>query len=314
MSVREFDLVVFDLDGVILSEEGYLDAAALTVAFFAKTMDNRRPAGLPDPQTVASESDVALLREHYLPAALIRELRARAINSNWDKALAVVLLFVLMRRRGVDQSGAQATLDLARYRETGKELLDVLLSQTAAKMGDDVQKRVIDRFQACFLGDRQAKSEWLRAGLARQERCMTDPRAMSSALETLRESGHSLGIGTGRPRREAEHALRALRLWPLFERRRIVTIDEVRQEEARSGAPEGTLAKPHPYTFQAAAAGVRPGRALAVGDSPADFLAARAAGLRFAGIGPRDHFPSGEYGDVYLPTVPALASWLGDMG
>ncbi len=312
MSVREFDLVVFDLDGVILSEEGYLDAAALTAASFAKTMNNRWPTGLPDPQAVASESDVALLREHYLPAALIRELRARAVNSNWDKSLAAVLLFVLMRRRGAEPSGAQAVQELARYRKTGKELLDVLFSQVGAEIGDDVKKRVIDRFQAYFLGDRRANSAWLRAGLARQERCMTDPRAMRCALETLRASGHSLGIGTGRPRREAERALRALRLWSLFERRRIVTIDEVRQEEARSGAPEGTLAKPHSYTFQTAAAGVRPGRTLVVGDSPADFLAARAAGLRFAGIGPRDHFPPDEYGDIYLSTVPDLASWIGE--
>lgn len=317
MSAREFDLLVFDLDGVILSEEGYLDAAALTAAFFAKRLQGNWPADLPDPQAVGSDADIALLRERCLPRALVHELRARAVNSNWDKALATVLLFMLMRREGMGPSGAQAVLDLAQYRETGKELLDVLLAQAGgdaaradAGANGGLRRQVVDHFQACFLGDSEAQSEWLRTGLAKRERCMTDPVVMRGALRSLRAGGYSLGVGTGRPRAEAEQALRSLELWPLFDGGRIVTIDEVRQEEVRSGAPEGTLAKPNPFTFQAAVQGVAPKRVLVVGDSPADFLAARAAGLRFAGIGSRDHFPQDEFGEIYLSAVPELASWL----
>ena len=350
MSGRAFDLIVFDLDGVILSEEGYLDAAALTAASFAKRLGTAWPAGLADPEDVVSGAEAAALRGRFLPASLVQELRARAVNSNWDKALAAVLLFTLLRRQaGADEvgvAGEQAAALLGRYGETGKDLLDLLLAQAAeaaleaveaveaveadgparttvrrfregdgrAAGGSGLALRglVVDRFQAYFLGDTRARTSWLRAGLAAHERCMTDCAALRAALERLRAYGYVLGVGTGRPRAEAQRALQTLGLWTLFDESRTVTIDEVRQEEERTGAPEGAFAKPHPFTFTAAAKGVASARVLVVGDSPADLLAARAAGLRFVGIGRRDRFLHPEYAEVYLPAATDLADWLAE--
>lgn len=349
MNGLSFDLVVFDLDGVILSEEGYLDAAALTAACFAKQLGVAWPAGLADPENVASAADAAALRERFMPPSLVRELRARALNSNWDKALAAVLLFQLLRREGHanveqtgDSPGDQAAHLLMRHRETGADLLEELLVRAgeqvlrsvridgsgagsspqwrvrdggdgaAGGIGQGLRRLVVNRFQAYFLGDGRARSAWLRAGLATNERCMTDCAALRATLERLRRDGCVLGIGTGRPRSEAKRALQALGLWTLFEERRIVTIDEVKAEEERTGVQEGVLAKPHPFTFASAARGAARTRVLVVGDSPADLLAARAAGLRFAGIGRRERFPHPEYAEVYLPAAIDLADWLTD--
>jgi phosphoglycolate phosphatase-like HAD superfamily hydrolase len=92
---------------------------------------------------------------------------------------------------------------------------------------------------------------------------------------------YRLGIATGRPRMEAEHALERFGLTGLFPV--MVTEDDVTREEARRGE---RLRKPHPYSLQVcmrrcglSSGREGAGRSAYVGDMPDDMVVARRAGV-----------------------------------
>ena len=97
------NLIVFDLDGVITSEEAYWDAAGLTVhelLYSPRYWDvdgSTLGAGEQDkedrqyrPAATAEES--RCISRAILPEPEILALKARAINSNWDVCYAAVCL------------------------------------------------------------------------------------------------------------------------------------------------------------------------------------------------------------------------------
>jgi beta-phosphoglucomutase-like phosphatase (HAD superfamily) len=76
--------------------------------------------------------------------------------------------------------------------------------------------------------------------------------------------------------------------------------------------------KPHPDVYAAAArlCGVLPHRALAVEDSLTGVEAARRAGLRVLGVGPRPKDDSSPRADRWLATLdaPELLAWADTLG
>ncbi|MEV5729736.1 MULTISPECIES: HAD family hydrolase [Streptomyces] len=81
---------------------------------------------------------------------------------------------------------------------------------------------------------------------------------------------------------------------------------------------DGVRPKPHPDVYAVAArlCGVRPHRALAVEDSLTGVEAARRAGLRVLGVGPRPQNEGATQADLWLPTLlaPELLSWAHSYG
>ena len=97
------DLIVFDLDGVITSEEAYWDAAGLTLhellysPSYWDVDGSRLGAGEHDGQDkryrpAATAEESRCISRAILPEAEILALKARAINSNWDVCYAAVCL------------------------------------------------------------------------------------------------------------------------------------------------------------------------------------------------------------------------------
>jgi len=92
------NLIIFDLDGVITSEEAYWDAAGLTLHELLYSprywdIEGNRPGGQEKqhhPAATAEES--RRISRAVLPEAEILALKARAINSNWDTCYAAVCL------------------------------------------------------------------------------------------------------------------------------------------------------------------------------------------------------------------------------
>jgi len=89
------NLIIFDLDGVITSEEAYWDAAGLTLH---ELMYSPRYWGLGagseyHPATTARES--RRVSRAIFPETEILTLKARAINSNWDTCYATVCLHLI---------------------------------------------------------------------------------------------------------------------------------------------------------------------------------------------------------------------------
>jgi hypothetical protein len=94
------NLVIFDLDGVITSEEAYWDAAGLTLhelcyspRYWNIEQSVLSTNGHYTPVDTAEESR-ALSRAMF-PEEEILELKARAINSNWDTCFTVVCLHLI---------------------------------------------------------------------------------------------------------------------------------------------------------------------------------------------------------------------------
>jgi len=94
------NLIVFDLDGVITSEEAYWDAAGLTLHELLYSprywnTDERQLGsdGQYHPVTTAEES--RRISRSLFPEREIQALKARAINSNWDTCYATVCLHLI---------------------------------------------------------------------------------------------------------------------------------------------------------------------------------------------------------------------------
>ena len=94
------NLIVFDLDGVITSEEAYWDAAGLTLheLLYSPRYWNTAEGQLGSdgqyyPVTTAEES--RRISRSLFPVTEIQALKARAINSNWDTCYATVCLHLI---------------------------------------------------------------------------------------------------------------------------------------------------------------------------------------------------------------------------
>src|SRR5216683_2089794 len=92
------NLIIFDLDGVITSEEAYWDAAGLTLHELLYNprywdIEGNRPGGREKQyHPAATAEEIRRISRAVLPEAEILALKARAINSNWDTCYAAVCL------------------------------------------------------------------------------------------------------------------------------------------------------------------------------------------------------------------------------
>lgn len=106
--------VIFDVDGVLLSEERYFDVSALTVW---EILHSKAYMGLPvegddfDPTSV-TEGQIASCRSRvWGNDSLLSWLKARGINSNWDMVHAyLVTVLWLMAKVYAERAGEKLSL------------------------------------------------------------------------------------------------------------------------------------------------------------------------------------------------------------
>ncbi len=96
---KNIDVILFDMDGVITSEEAYWDAAGLTIR---ELLESPGYLGL-NPTLYTPVVDLFYQRlskssrvewRKYLPEKLIGACKSRGINNNWDLAYLVVGLYL----------------------------------------------------------------------------------------------------------------------------------------------------------------------------------------------------------------------------
>ncbi len=159
-------------------------------------------------------------------------------------------------------------------------------------VGDPDRENLVKRiFQEVYLGRMFSRCYHLRPifykgkGLYLQERTLIPGKILSSLRKMTR-----MGIASGRPRFEAELALRRLHLHPYFDS--VVTLNECEAEENRTFLSTGKkipCSKPRPYPLLKVVQeiGISNPYCAYVGDVVDDVLAARAAKkyLRILAIG-----------------------------
>ncbi len=118
--------------------------------------------------------------------------------------------------------------------------------------GDLDKENLVKRiFQEIYLGEKFSSHYHLQPlfyrdkGLYRREKLLIGKEILSALRKKMR-----LGIASGRPRFEADLALKRFRLAPYFDS--VVTLDECEEEETRILKATGKKAKrtkPHPYSL-----------------------------------------------------------------
>ncbi|HZG82714.1 MAG TPA: HAD family hydrolase, partial [Brevibacillus sp.] len=339
--------ILFDVEGVMLSEERYFDASALTVwemLYSPQYLGLKGDAFTPSP----AEPQIRTVRDQvFAKDEVLNFIKSRGINSNWDMVFltfsyqlirlvealkpklssdAVNLLANQIGREQVEQlrewakthaadfsvDYAAFTADFAKGSAQKAEML-VYLNQIALERCG-VQTQMFSRsselwqlcqetFQEWYLGDDRVADSIGRAtkqpgktGFLTDEIPIVPPVEMIELFKTLKEKGYTLGIGTGRPTIETHVPLREMGILEWFDPNRVVTASHVLEveEEFPALAP---MSKPHPISYVKGMLGLDTPNSeavkfslpisngeevLIVGDSLADFLAARSIGCKFA--------------------------------
>ncbi|MFC7441183.1 HAD family hydrolase [Laceyella putida] len=341
-------MVLFDVDGVFLSEERCFDASALSVweMLYAPHFLDLPQA---EHRVQPSEEAIRSIRDQVFDHNRVLDwMKTRGLNSNWDMvylAFAGQLLLLLKHLYPTHQAEVRAFLgqpitaeaisrikswageerkqfvpDFAKFPTlfAGKDQLDKMALLTyfneLASNWFGVEVNQFSRnsalwecgysvYQEWYLGDelykRIEKNEVRmpgKTGFLQNEIPIAAPEQMGRMLKSLKAKGVTVGIGTGRTFVETEVPLKELGLFELFDQPHVATAtDVIAAEETYPG--RAPLGKPEPYTYIKAYLGkdstaeeclnfalplADGAEILIVGDSVADYLAAKKMGCAFA--------------------------------
>lgn len=304
-------LLLFDVDGVLLKEDGYYRTLAVTCAYFyEKICQEKGVAPVPDRlPRVCSLHEVDRLKAQFLPSNLLELLRKKALNSNWDKTFAIVLATLQLPVTVLDDKefGQSLFALLSATSGMGGEYLASLESASGPTSPTFAEVKKV--FQQYHLQP-WPNTEFFKAGMIAYDETIVPHELLQVMLKSLKAKGLRLGIGTGRPAAEVRMPLVKFALYELFEEDRVLTIDHVRKQEQSLNLPAYSLAKPHPYTYLEGARGYEPDQVFVIGDSTSDQIAANKAGFRFVGVGEKSSFLD-EFGppELVIDNVLALPEY-----
>ena len=307
---RQFDTVLFDLDGVITSEVTYWKTAALTVyEYFYEDLELNCE--------YCYENADAIMERVFSYQKTIITLKSLGVNSNWDLAYAVIMATDILKSEGLEEEDVFHEISdfLEDKNVLAPELLDVLAEEYEglfhypegyAKKGGEFYQEIVRKFQHWYLGDTAYVQAYGAAatvpkgdkGLIDTEEPLLGLQDTRALLSKLKEKGYSLGIGSGRPDAELYRPLQNWGVLQFFSQERIVGYDAIMKWQNAYQYAMGTgesLVKPHPFQYIKGALGDEftlehlehhPdfGHVLVVGDALCDLMAAKAAGCRFCAV------------------------------
>lgn len=342
MTYSNIRTVLFDMDGVITSENLYWDAAALTVL---ELLCSKRHFGREVLNVSEFMCNLKQIRQAvFCDGQIIRAVKDLGVNTNWDLAYLTFCSAKIVQEE--ENSGGagmfRRALEYLRSRSVfAPELYEVVGKDFAIRAGRDFIKckrgdsplwtEVVDTFQHWFLGSERSQTyiygEEPRRGLNQMEQPVIPLEELQRTLLCLKQKGLTLGIGTGRPAAEIELPLEMWNIAQYFDRAHCVSYTDVSAAEQELQLKE-SIAKPHPFVFLKGFFGRHASNralinggydaekvkeALVVGDAASDLLAAKKAGFPFAavltGAGKRDYFESGG-ADLILADITELPKYL----
>lgn len=303
--LKKYNTVIFDMDGVITSEQNYWNSASLVVREY---LSSSRYFGKNKIDVKFMHENVKKIRDEvFLHDKLINILKTRGVNSNWDLGYITVCISLIL---GTDN--AQSIYDYACT--LGNNILDEYdnIAYCAAKSAGLDKKYMMrngklwtemrDCFQEWFLGDEIFESQYGRTpyeigkpGLLNSEVPIISMDKLVLLLSELSKSKR-VCTGTGRPAMEMETPLKLWDVIKYFDKDGLCNYNHVAKAERDTGM---TLTKPHPYMFLKALYGTeyddnkilngeydksKIDKTLVVGDAGADILAAKAMGADFCAV------------------------------
>lgn len=321
----KYDTVLFDMDGVITSEQNYWTVAALTVWEWLYG----------DAEVSQMEENAADIRAKvFCGDRLISLLKGKGVNSNWDLGYIV---YAICKINGTDNFDEVYSL----CEKLGDNILDEyprIADKLSAVAGTDCKRNgklwtdMMLTFQEWFLGDtlfektfgkKPTKSG--KKGFVYTEQPIIDGDILKGIFTELSNAGKRLATATGRPSNELIEPIKSFGIYDKFAKDGIINYDHIRAAEVRMGQ---NLTKPHPYIFIKAMLGEeysdelivsgeydkeKVKRTLVVGDAGADILAAKAMGADFCAVltGVSGEKARGYFEDLNAEYIlPSLADFL----
>jgi phosphoglycolate phosphatase-like HAD superfamily hydrolase len=267
---KNITTLIFDMDGVITSENKYWNTARITVW---EILSSDSYIGL---NNYFDEGDsfldqLALLGKNVISSDFIYELKRRAVNSNWDLTFFVLSLHLISILHSLKETQPEFWIKFLNANSLSIEqqftqLREFLSSQTCNFKNSDIvigqfwqetesltgsavveylypfSKAILNTdmhylkpkgelWKLCY----RNFQEWYGGKgdySLPDEDTVVDLSELKQMFSKLCElRKYSLGIATGRPRSEVIHPMLALGLLSYFEGSRIATYDEVLQAE-----------------------------------------------------------------------------------
>lgn len=301
----KYDTVIFDMDGVITSEQNYWNCAALTVWEYITW--NRDGGNNVD--TEWAEQHVKEIRARvFCNDELISVLKSKGVNSNWDLGYVTVLLAWICGGREYNGDFSDVLRLAKTLPDNILDAYDRLASDASKRTGFDYDwmrrnelmwQTMKTLFQEWFLGDElndHVSLHGKKSGLLNNEQPIVDKDKLRTMLKLLSESKR-VCTGTGRPYIEMIRPLEAWGIKKYFASDGLCNYDHV--VAAEKTLNNNALTKPHPYMFLKALYGTdyddkslvngdydreKIKTTLVVGDAGADILAAQAMGADFCAV------------------------------
>ncbi len=308
----KYEYFIFDMDGVITSEQNYWDIAALTVYELLNSKAYYGKRTLVPEELLENVKDIRALV--FSGDKTITLLKERGVNSNWDLGYAVFSYMLSGRFSSYDnvysyicQNPDLSAFDI--YEECAFLLSDALsLPEKECMRNEKVWLICRDVFQEWYLGSSGFEELYGKKSVSPDKKSMEareipviPKEDIVKTLSTLRNAGKKLLIATGRSTREVSFPLRLWDISRYFDKNGIATytyIEECEASMARRGVSL-QLTKPEPYIFLKALFGtdypdekILSGqydsslieKALVIGDAGSDILASRAMGCDFLAV------------------------------
>lgn len=310
--LKAYDTILFDMDGVVTSEQVYWDSAALTVY---EMYYGSHYYGSKELNAKLLENDLTHIRKDvFCNDRTIRLVKDKGVNSNWDLAYVVLSMALIVGKdadfetvyREIDSSGESA-FDL--YDKIAERLsFKYSKSKTHFERLSTFWQEVTSCFQEWYLGDNLFEKTYRTSPLLKNkngfmsaEKPLVDHDKLMQLLELLKADGKRLGVGTGRLKAESEPVLISWGARDFFAEDAIITYNDVTAAEKSLSEQDINinLTKPHPFMFLKGCFGDRVSvndiidenydssrlkRTLVVGDAGADLFSAKAGGFDFAAV------------------------------
>ncbi len=301
--LNKYDILLFDMDGVVTSEQNYWTSAALTVwewLYSDKYYGNE--------SLIAKEIEQnakKIRAEVFCQDRVIDVLKRKGVNSNWDLAYVFFafakILDTLDFEKILKHCEELSDNILDEYTRLGEELSEILGED--GKRNGKIWQGLVSTFQEWFLGDELFEQEYNKkpvlsgkCGYIHLEKPVINGNILKELFSKLSVTGKRLATATGRQGSEIYPPLENFGLLNYFAKDGIVNYTYVMNAEKEFNV---NLTKPHPYIFEKAMLGedypdnkILCGdydksliaKTLVVGDAGADILSARAMGADFCAV------------------------------
>ncbi len=303
----KYDKILFDMDGVITSEQNYWNAAALSVYELTASKDYFGAEILDIGKVflnVKSIRDTLFYQDKTI--VLMKNL---GVNTNWDLAyvLFAAMLFLDEKKDFIRIYHYYSDLGLCAphlYLHVSEKLSAVLPGMDCSRFGT-VWKTLQTAFNGWYYGEAYFEKAYgyklarPKPGLMEGEEPLLGHERTEHILSSLVQKGICLGTGTGRPRMEFEIPIKSWGFDRYFDPDCCITHNEIISAENNLNMNSISLSKPHPYIFLKGIFGMKYSdgaiisgdydtekisRTLIVGDAGADIIAAKAIHADFAAV------------------------------